>query len=853
MPVRGGLYREPKLRFRRTPMTLVDDLIPHMRRVLVAERDLRDLNLLWQMIEASSAISCPEEAASILPMLTRTRVRFSALQTRLVQQLGAESLAELHDELASTAQCTIDILVRNLFERTADVGFLATDDVLRAFCEAPASERERDRAALVRRLVEYRTKYTVYDDIVLTGRDGEVLARLDDAGGLARSTDPLVAGALAATGHVESFAPSDLGRDGRPVLLYAHRVTDATGRTLGVLLLRFRHVDELALIFGEVLAGKPQTALLLLDAQDRVIASSDEAHVPLGAKLQTGSGGELALTVFAGREYLSVTRATPGYQGYGGPRGWRAHAMVSLLTAFRSADDGAPAPAEPVSLAHDELARIQREVDAINGDLRRVVWNGRLVAGVQAGAQARLKAVLQQVHEAGTRTRDRVAAAIGALHRTGFDRAGHQAQAMARLAADILDRNLYERANDCRWWALSPVLQRVLAAPAGGEGDRAGRDELNAVLAHVNGLYTVYSRLVVFDAEGRIRGVSLDDPMQTLLGQRIDDALLGAVVALPDSQRYAVTPFAGSPLSGGVPTYVYAAAVRAADDRRVLGGIAVVFDAAREFRAMLDDVLAGRAGAAAFVDGEGRVLASTREDWPVGQRLPIDASTGLAQHGGQQYAVARVRGGGYREFKRGDGYDNGVQAVVALHLGPVERRRTAQHEMALSAWPPADRNRMREFALFHVGAGRFALPAAEVLEARPKDGLVRAPLGGAGVLGLLEVPDGRGACVIPVLCARHVLGEPGQPRTLDGVVLVLSGPGPARRPQLGLMVDQVNTVLDIGVEHLQAPPAGLRGHAPTLQGLLTLSVERPDQPASETLVQWVDAGALRALAEPLAA
>ena len=80
-------------------MSIVDDLIPHMRRVQSAERDLRDLSLLWQMIEASSAISCPEEAESILPMLTQTRVRFSALQARLVQQLGAESLAELREDL----------------------------------------------------------------------------------------------------------------------------------------------------------------------------------------------------------------------------------------------------------------------------------------------------------------------------------------------------------------------------------------------------------------------------------------------------------------------------------------------------------------------------------------------------------------------------------------------------------------------------------------------------------------------------------------------------------------------------------------------------------------------------------
>lgn len=827
------------------PMTIVDDLIPHMRRVQGAERDLRDLSLLWQMIEASSAISCPEEAESILPMLTQTRLRFAALQADLVRQLGAESLAELRDELASTAQCTIDILVRNLFERTADVGFLATDDVLRAFCGADAAERDASRPAFVQRLAEYRAKYSVYDDIVIVATDGRILARLDGGRPLAQTADGIVAAALARPGYVERFAPSDLAADERPALLYAHRIDDGQGRCTGVLVLRFRSADELAQIFASVADTRRQVALLLLDADDRVIASNDEAHVPLGAKVQTAPDGEVALTAFAGREYLSVTRGTNGYQGYGGPSGWRAHAMVSLLTAFRSRPDER-GDAQALSLDNDELSRIQGEVDAINGDLRRVVWNGRLVAGTQAGAQARLKAVLGQVNEAGTRTRDRVASAIRDLYRSSLGRARHQARELARLAADIMDRNLYERANDCRWWALSPVVQRVLAEPA----DAARSRQLQAVLAHVNSLYTVYTRLVAFDTEGVVRAVSNDDPAATLVGSRVEPAMLQATLALQDSQQYAVTPFAGSALSGGVPTYVYLATVRAPADRRPVGGIAVVFNAEREFRAMLDDVLAGRTGMAAFVDGAGHVVASTDPAWTPGRPLPFDAGADIVEHDGSQFAVARVRGSGYREFKRSDGYDNAVHAVVALHLGNSERRRVAHHDLALEALPTRDRARAREFALFHVGPGRFALPAAAVLEARPKQGLVRAPTGSPHVVGLLEVPDGRGTRVLPVACGRRLFGVTTPPRANDGVVLVLATPGVPGRPRMCLMVDHVSTVLDIGPEHLQAAPQGLRAHVPGLEALLRVALAGIDGQRSEALVQLVDAEALIAQVVP---
>jgi chemotaxis signal transduction protein len=822
-------------------MSIVEDLIPYMRRVQAAERDLRDLSLLWQMIEASSAISCPEEAESILPMLTQTRVRFSALQARLVQQLAAENLAELREELASSAQCTIDILVRNLFERTADVGFLATDDVLRAFCAAGAEERNAGRTAFVQRLSEYRSKYTVYDDIVVVASNGEVLARLDESRPLAATTDPIVAAALARPGFVERFAPSDLAADDGSALLYAHRVDDGRGRTTGALVLRFRNADEMTQIFGSVVDPKRQLALLLLDGEDRVIASSDEVHVPVGAHVQTAADGEVGLTIFGGREYLSVTRATNGYQGYRGPDGWRAHAMVSLLTAFRSRhEDNGQMQTLSLSLDADELGRIQFESDAINGDLRRVVWNGRLVAGTQAGALARLKAVLRQINEAGTRTRDRVALAINDLFRSSLGRARHQAHELARLAADIMDRNLYERANDCRWWALSPVLQRVLAGPHGA----AGSTELGAVLNHINGLYTVYSRLVAFDAQGVIRGVSNDDRDNSFVGRRIDPELLQAAMSLSDSQRYAVTPFAVSSLSGGAPTYTYVATVRSPQDRRAIGGIAIVFHAEREFRAMLDDVLAGRSGVAMFVEGDGRIIASTDAEFAPDGKLLVDPESGLVEHAGAQYAIARVRGAGYREFKCSDGYDNGAHAVVALRLGKVERRRMSLNDVALSALPTQDRARSREFALFHVGPGRFALPASAVLEARPRHGLVRAPMGGANVVGLLEVPDGRDSRAIPVVCARRLFGVSSPPRATDGVVIVLANPGVPGRPRLGLMVDQVSTVVDVGPEHLQPAPSELRAYVPSLHSLLRLAVQSAGKDGQEVLVQVIDAEAL---------
>lgn len=715
--------------------------------------------------------------------------------------------------------------MRNLYERTADVGFLATDDEVRRYCAADAAGREAQRPAMRRRLQEYRAKYSVYDDIALLGPRGEVGLRLDDRAGLELSQDPIVGQALAAEGWVEAFGSSDLAEGDAPALRYAHRIADDAGRPLGVLVLRFRFADEMRHIFANVADEHRQIALVLLDDAQRVIASNDPAHIPLGARLGAIDDRGVALTFFGGREYLAVRCPTRGYQGYQGP-GWRAQAMVSLLTAFRGRQDEG-ADTDDVPLDQAELLAIHRDADAINRDLRRVVWNGRLMTDTRASERRRVQAVLTQVNRAGARTRARVEDAIRDLYRTSLSRARNQAQELASLAADIMDRNLYERANDCRWWALSPAIQRALEQPQSAAAPR-----LNAVLDHINGLYTVYSRIVVFDAEGRIRGASHAGEAAGLIGSAIDPEYLRIVATLGDSQRYAVSPYADTPLHAHGETYVYLAAIRSpADARRLLGGIAIVFHAAREFSAMLQDLLGERVGFAGFVEAEGRVLAATDAALTAGacRLVPGTAAGGasgtpgalgsIVEIDGVHYACVRTRAQGYREFKTSDGYDNHVEAVVGLRLGAANRRRQSLGDVGLEPQQDSRAARSQELAVFQVGAMRYALPAEAVLEAVSTQGLVRTPGAAGRTLGLLEVEHAGRSRLVPVVCARRQFDVRHPARASDGIVIVLRSPQCPELPAMGLRVDDVITVLDAPEPRLHPVPEGFPRHSPWVERL----------------------------------
>lgn len=811
-----------------------EDISAHMHRVQVAERELRELGIIWRMIESAAAISCPMEVAPILPTLIATRERFEELQTRLIRQIAEENRATLGDELHAQAQCTIDILVRNLFERTADVGFLATDDVVRDFCALAPEARGAAQAAMVARLAEYQAKYTVYDDIVLLSPSGEVLARLDTAATLQLSTEPLLAQALSAPAYVERYGASDLQASGEAALLYAHRILGQHGAVLGVLVLRFRFADEMAQIFDSMVDNRQEVAIVLLDDAQRVLTTNDEAHVPLGARLARVAPDGVRLTTFAGREYLAVCCAGRGYQGYQGPA-WRAQAMVSLQTAFRQTagphDDAHGNTVVPENAP--SLMAMRQEADAINRALRRVVWNGQLMAGHLQGDALRLKAVLLQINQASMRTRARVDMALEELSQTSLWRSRHQARALSRLAADILDRNLYERANDCRWWALSPTLQQVLARPASPQTWA----ESNAVLDHINGLYTVYSRLVLFDRVGRIRGASRADAHGELADQDVPADWLQAVKGLRGSQQYAVSPFVDTALHDDGPTYTYLAAIRAPGQGALSGGIAIVFNAAREFLAILRDVLGERGGFAAFVDAQGRTLSVSDPAYPLGAATVLDGD-GLVQIEGVFHACASVRASGYREFKRTDGYQNGMRAVVGLPLGKPETRRLNLGDQELGLPVPVGA-KVQMMAVFQVGHCRYAMPVSALLQAVSSQGLVPTPERGGAVLGMMQVRVGDAVPLVAVFCARRLFGMEHPPRVGDGVVLVLRDPAQPTRPALGLRVDDVLTMLDVAAEQIHPVPDSFQHISPRVDGVL--DVEAKDRHGtSKVLLQSLD-------------
>ena len=106
---------------------LVAAFLPTMQDVMRRQSALHELHQNWRLIEASAKMNCPIEARLLLPAVLATRTGLVQLERDLVANMVSEKVRQVTQEAATCAQYALDLLVRNLFERTADVGFLAAD------------------------------------------------------------------------------------------------------------------------------------------------------------------------------------------------------------------------------------------------------------------------------------------------------------------------------------------------------------------------------------------------------------------------------------------------------------------------------------------------------------------------------------------------------------------------------------------------------------------------------------------------------------------------------------------------------------------------------------------------------
>jgi hypothetical protein len=276
-------------------------------------------------VVASEVKNLASQAANASKELGAIRSETSALQEQFTEK---ES-----DRLSEMSQTLVQLIVRNLYERTADVRWWATDDALFRCLESP------DRASIdyaMERLALINRFYSVYLNLVLVGVDGKIIA-CSQATNFRRvigeniSRLPWFKKAMATTSS-DQFVVDDISHDplhdNKLVAVYAAAVRQggkAKGKAVGVLGVIFDWESQSnTIVRTEPALSEDEwkrSRVLLLDQNLRIIAASDDSETLVPFMLE--HNGLQKGHYFTPEHEMVAFAKTLGYQEYDG-LGWYA-------------------------------------------------------------------------------------------------------------------------------------------------------------------------------------------------------------------------------------------------------------------------------------------------------------------------------------------------------------------------------------------------------------------------------------------------------------------------------------------------------------------------------------------------
>ena len=638
--------------------------------------NLVSLNSWWDKVALVGKINSLNVPQSLLSNMLETKAEFSELQEILIENLLSENMQQCGVKNQAVAQTLIDIPVRNLFERTADVGFLATDADILAFL-SDSTDHVPDTSAIVKRLTEYAAKYSVYDDIMLFDETGQLKAQMDTGADIS-GDDPVIAEVLTGEHEYLEICRYSPLRPAFPLSsLFLAPVKDPeTQRVTGVLCMSFKLEGEMRSLFADLDDGSG-AIMALLDKQGNTLVSADETVLPRGTALNVSRSNQI-ITLGKHEYYWTVAR-TRGYQGYAG-LGWQGCVLLPFasMSAHSENSDENSDDVQRWQGFSPALSNIRHKAKIVTEDLDLVVLNGR-IAAARSDADEFIP-ILEEIRQIGRQMQTIFTDSVSQLMNTALNTHYDGLIFQAALAIDIMDRNLYERANDCRWWALTGLFQSVLNKRQISPDDAAA---MAGVLGYINDLYTVYTGLYIYDRNGKIVAVSRP-AMKALEGTTVHaDTGAGQVFNLKSSQQFCVSEFVPCHYYEDKYTYIYNAAI--ANDGQVNGGIGLVFDSGPEFKQMLEDVTGGENDGifGLYTDRNGHVISATdNANWKTGDRITLPDTiskggnghkgAGIHEINGEEYILAFAVSKGYREYKTSDGYHNDVIAIIGEPNQPVK-------------------------------------------------------------------------------------------------------------------------------------------------------------------------------------
>ncbi|MFA5952572.1 MAG: methyl-accepting chemotaxis protein [Hyphomicrobium sp.] len=336
----------------------------------------------------------------------------------------------------------------------------------------------------------------------------------------------------------------------------------------------------------------------------------------------------------------------------------------------------APAVAADAVSIHDVIdvtGDVKRLADSKIDAIRTITSNLRMLAlnamieSARAGESGRgfaivaqeVKNVSAEVEKVAGSLESELSGRIGSLEQMTRSMSVHanteRLVDLALNAIEVIDRNLYERSCNVRWWARDGA---VVAAASAGASSEGAAERFAAIL----GAYTIYLDIWLCSLDGTILAGGRPGRFR-VAGENVSgEAWFERARRLANADEFASSDVASSSRLGNAPVATFATAVREGGkpSGRPIGVLAVHFDWGPQAKTVLEGVrfsAADKARSRALItDQNGLILAASDGRGVLTEIVPIkrgEKSGCFEASSGQTIAFHRTPG---YETYRGQGW-----------------------------------------------------------------------------------------------------------------------------------------------------------------------------------------------------